>query len=104
VTMQPLVLRSALGNIKIKGLNCQLSQGMRINLLVRPDGVNLIKGDQKGIVGKVRDCVFQGHYYRTEVTIGGETLNFEFPDETKPGTRINIMPKENGIVLLEICK
>lgn len=103
LTAQPLVLRSVLGNTRIKGLKCQPTQGSRINLLVRPDGVNLIKGDQKGVSGIVRDCVFQGHYYRTEVAIGNELFIFEFPYLTPPGTQINITPKEDGLVLLEVC-
>ncbi len=103
VSTQPLVLRSVLGNIKIKGLNCQPTQGARINLLVRPDSVNLIKGNQRGISGTVRDCVFQGHYYRTEVAIGKEILVFELPVQTPPGTQIIITPKEEGLVLLEGC-
>jgi ABC-type Fe3+/spermidine/putrescine transport system ATPase subunit len=102
-SIRPPILRSALGNIRIKTLNCQTTQGTRVKLLVRPDGVNLIKGNQKGIGATVRDCVFQGHYYRTEVAIGKEILVFEFPDQTPPGTQINITPKEDGLVLLEVC-
>ncbi len=60
VSTQPLVLRSVLGNIRIKGLNCQPTQGTRINLLVRPDGVNLIKGDQKGIGGNCAGLCLPG--------------------------------------------
>jgi spermidine/putrescine transport system ATP-binding protein len=102
-SIKPPILRTVLGNIRFNTLSNQISLGTRFKLLVRSDGVNHIKGNHKGIGATVRDCVFQGQYYRTEVIIGKEILVFEFPDPTPPGTQINITPKEDGIVLLEVC-
>jgi ABC-type Fe3+/spermidine/putrescine transport system ATPase subunit len=103
VSNKPLVVHSVLGDIHYRNVKYQYTPGSRINLLVRPDGVNFVKENNQTIYGLVKDCVFQGHYYRTEVVIADETLVFEFQDNYPPGTRINITPKEDHIVLLETC-
>lgn len=100
-SIKPPIVHSALGDIRYKALREQYTPGTAINLLVRPDGVNLVKWDQKGIIGMVKDCVFQGQYYRTEVTIDNVKFIFEFPDHNPPGKLIKIIPNADNVTVLE---
>jgi spermidine/putrescine transport system ATP-binding protein len=103
VPSDPPCIRSVLGDIPLKGLMKRYTPGTQLKLLIRPDGAGLVKGNQKGARGIVRDCVFQGHHYRTEVVIKGEAFIFEFPDYTPPGSRLEIIVRESRIILLEAC-
>jgi spermidine/putrescine transport system ATP-binding protein len=102
VSSTPLVVRSVLGDIHYITMAAPGAPDSQVNLLVRPDGVSLVQSNQKGVYGIVRDSVFQGHYYRTEVVIKDEVFVFEFPDHNLPGTRIKVIPKADRIVLLEV--
>jgi ABC-type Fe3+/spermidine/putrescine transport system ATPase subunit len=104
ISIKPSIIRSQLGDIQHKATNHRYAPGQRINLLIRPDGVTLVKGNQKGVYAVVRDSVFQGHYYHTELVIENTLFTFDFPAYFEPGTQIKISPKSENIVILEPCE
>jgi spermidine/putrescine transport system ATP-binding protein len=103
LSTSPLIVHSVLGSIQLDTTKCRPRTGEQVNLLIRPDGVTQVKGSQKGITGLVKDSVFQGHFYHTEVLIDQVEFIFDLPTHNLPGVRIRILPKADTIILLDVC-
>ncbi|MGB8252995.1 MAG: ABC transporter ATP-binding protein, partial [Anaerolineaceae bacterium] len=71
LSIQPLIVRTVLGDIHCPPLQSKQSLGTTINILIRPDGVEITHMGKNAFHSTVEDCVFQGDHYRTAVRVNG---------------------------------
>jgi ABC-type Fe3+/spermidine/putrescine transport system ATPase subunit len=87
-SIEPFTVRTALGDIHCKTSGQGFKAGTKVDLLIRPNSVEISHGKQNVITGIVEDCVFQGDYFKTIVHVNGYVFTFNLHENHKPGDQL----------------
>lgn len=74
-----------------------LPAGDRVEAVIRPEAVVLMEEGQGKIQGEVYSSIFKGTCYEITVYVGKSEIIAQYETEMKPGTRVGIDMKKDGI-------
>lgn len=74
-----------------------LPAGDRVEAVIRPEAVVLMEEGQGKIQGEVYSSIFKGACYEITVYVGKSEIIAQYETEMKPGTRVGIDMKKDGI-------
>jgi spermidine/putrescine transport system ATP-binding protein len=104
ISVQPIIVRTILGDIHCPPQATGLRAEGSVNILVRPDGVEITKKGKGTFQGIVEDCVFQGDHYRTVIRVQNSSFIFNLFEKSLPGNTVTLKIKEEKGYLLDTPK
>ncbi len=98
---QPFTVRTVLGDIRCKPQGRILKAGTNVDLLIRPDSVEIASRKKHSFSGIVEDCVFQGDHFRIMVRVNGNIFAFNLPKKHQAGNQVLLTIKEDLVNCFE---